>query len=174
MTDDLPPQQPEGALLQERLQKDGRSVRQIASQAGISDARWRQIVKGWMKQSGGAVVPVIAPAATLARMAVAVGISYRELIDVGREDAAEALRVEATAPPMRTNHGGSVSSLSSHRAEPDEIDLIYQSSLPAREKLLLIRKVLMLRAQAEADEAAATLTGPATTADQAAKSGRQG
>ncbi|MEW2631581.1 hypothetical protein AB0903_07970 [Streptomyces sp. NPDC048389] len=66
------------------------SARKAASQAGLSDARWRQIVSGYQSVSG-AFVPVRAPAETLARMAQVVGVSAEELTEAGREDAAQEL-----------------------------------------------------------------------------------
>ncbi|MEU0276067.1 hypothetical protein [Streptomyces sp. NPDC006307] len=66
------------------------SARSAASQAGLSDARWRQIVSGYQSVSG-AYVPVRAPAETLARMAQVVGVSAEELAEAGREDAAQEL-----------------------------------------------------------------------------------
>ncbi|MFD6128681.1 hypothetical protein ACFWC2_14225 [Streptomyces diastaticus] len=65
--------------------------------AGISDARWRQIVTGY-QTVGGTYIPVRAPADTLARMAQAAGATAHELADAGREDAADALRELSTAP----------------------------------------------------------------------------
>ncbi|MBT2453334.1 hypothetical protein [Streptomyces sp. ISL-86] len=66
------------------------SARKAASQAGLSDARWRQIVSGYQSVSG-AHVPVRAPAETLARMAQVVGVSPEQLAEAGREDAAQEL-----------------------------------------------------------------------------------
>jgi lambda repressor-like predicted transcriptional regulator len=145
MTDDLPPQRPEGALIQASLKRDGRSIRQLATLAGISDGRWRQVMKGHLT-GGGHVQEVIAPAATLARMAAVLGISAEDLERVGRKDAADLLDkfagVGARPSPPRTD--GPLA---------DEIDLIYASNMTARQKLERIRMVLTLRAQAEAEEA---------------------
>ena len=83
---------PEGRLIG-RATADARvSVRKAAQQAGISESRWRQVVKGAQAISKGVQVPVVAPAATLARMAKAVDVASEELREVGRADAAEALR----------------------------------------------------------------------------------
>lgn len=60
--------------------------------AGIGEARWRQIVNGYSSPGSGTYMPVIAPAATLARMAAAVGVTPEQLEEVGRGDAAEILR----------------------------------------------------------------------------------
>jgi len=153
MVDDRPMQQQEGKLLQARLEADGRSIRQIAAQAGMSDARWRQIVKGSMSIPGGGVTQVIAPPATLARMATVLGITPDALREAGRDDAAESL--ELMNEPVK--QGGSIAPVSAGGADQDtdEIELILEStSISARQKLVLIRKVLLLRAQADAEDAA--------------------
>lgn len=76
------------------------SARAAARQAGISDARWRQITSGYQTVSK-TQVPVRAPADTLARMARAVNVTPEDLEEAGRGDAAEELRaLEDVPPPM--------------------------------------------------------------------------
>ncbi|OPC79972.1 hypothetical protein B4N89_02525 [Embleya scabrispora] len=87
-----PPQLPEGALI-ERAQ--GRhtprlSNRKAAELAGISEGRWRHIVKGYQTVQAGMHARVVAPAETLARMAHAAGATPAELRAANRSDAAEA------------------------------------------------------------------------------------
>ncbi|MFC8723661.1 hypothetical protein [Streptomyces bacillaris] len=78
----------------------------------MSDARWRQITKGYQSVQGHHS-PVRAPAETLARMALAVDVTPDELREAGREDAATELiqllerrtreqqsRAGAYAPPI--------------------------------------------------------------------------
>lgn len=151
MTVDLPPQRPEGKLIQDALQATGRSIRQVAPEAGLSDARWRQLVKGSMNKAG-RVVEEIAPAYTLARMARAVGVTPNQLRQVGRDDAANALESLEVAPLLQGSysHSTRISSVK----DADAIDLIYESSMNATEKLEAIRKVLLLRAEADAERAA--------------------
>ena len=67
------------------------SMRRAAEAAGMSDGRWRQIVKGY-QGTGSGRIPVVAPADTLARMALVVGVTPDELDGAGRSDAAESLR----------------------------------------------------------------------------------
>lgn len=95
------PQAPhEAALLQAALKRSRMSARSAASKAGISDARWRQIVSGYQSVSG-SYIPVRAPAETLARMAQVVGVTAEELATAGRHDAAEALNdLEVLSPPQ--------------------------------------------------------------------------
>lgn len=139
-----PAQTPEGHLVEQATIKNGRSVRQLAANAGISDARWRHIVKGYQPKGGGRYEPVIGPAATLARMAYVLELTPEELATAGRADAAKSLAdmQEAHERGQRAEPGDDL---------PDEIELIYQSDLPASRKLDMIRMVLRLRAQAGAE-----------------------
>ncbi len=88
------PTQPPEAQLIERLRTEVRpklSVRAAARASGISDSRWRQIIKGYRQETATLRVPVRAPADTLARMARAVGATPAQLREAGREDAADEL-----------------------------------------------------------------------------------
>lgn len=58
----------------------------------ISDTRWRQLESGARAISGVGYIPEPAPAATLARMALVVGVTAAELEQLGRADAAGELR----------------------------------------------------------------------------------
>ena len=99
------PEPPREAALIEAARKRARlSVREAARQAGLSDARWRQITSGYQSVSG-SHIPVKAPADTLARMAQVLHITAEELVEVGREDAAKALR-DITPIPEVTPAGG--------------------------------------------------------------------
>lgn len=162
MTTDVPEQRPEGKLIQEALKADGRSIRQVAPLAGMSDARWRQLVKGSLAVGSDHVTEQIAPAATLARMAYVVGVTPGQLTKAGRKDAAALLtRLQEDA-----HSGASVVPLpatGTTGGQADEIDLIYAStSMSAEQKLKAIRQVLQLRAQAAA-EASALSEAPAET-----------
>lgn len=57
----------------------------------MSDTRWRHIVNGYQPVGRGEAIQVVAPAATLARMARVVGVTAEELRGVGRDDAAEEM-----------------------------------------------------------------------------------
>jgi hypothetical protein len=91
---DRPEQRPEGALLQRAMKNRLKplTAREAAPRAGIGEARWRQIINGYTSPTAGTYIAVIAPAATLARMAAVVGVTVEQLEDVGRGDAAEILR----------------------------------------------------------------------------------
>lgn len=148
MTTEVPDQRPEGKLIQDALKADGRSLRQVAPLAGITEARWRQLVKGTLTVGAGHVTAQVAPPMTLARMADVVGVTPHQLADAGREDAAAMLeRIRAEA-----DRGGSVAPgpASTTGQQADEIDLIYASkSMTAEQKLKAIRQVLLLRKQVE-------------------------
>lgn len=88
---------PEGQLITAALKRAKMSVRGAAREAGISEARWRQIASGYQTVSG-THVPVTAPAETLARMARVVRVTAEELREAGRSDAAEELE-RLTAEP---------------------------------------------------------------------------
>lgn len=68
------------------------SARRAAEIAGISEGRWRQIVKGYQAIGDGHRAPVEGPANTVARMARAVGLAPVDLELALRPDAAEELR----------------------------------------------------------------------------------
>jgi transcriptional regulator with XRE-family HTH domain len=67
------------------------SRRQAAVKAGISASQWSDVERGHKKAGSGFVVPVVATADTLARMARVVGASSDDLVASGREDAARQL-----------------------------------------------------------------------------------
>lgn len=69
------------------------SMRKAAELSGLSEGRWRQIIKGYQSTSGGKI-PVIGPPETVARMAVVVGVTADELARTGRPDAAAELQAE--------------------------------------------------------------------------------
>lgn len=82
---------PEGSLIK-RAQLDARlSQREAARRAGLSEARWRQLVSGFQLVSR-TKVPVRSPDETLARMARAVGVTAEQLEAAGRDGAAAVLR----------------------------------------------------------------------------------
>lgn len=88
-----PPPPPEGQLITAALAKlrPKTTVPEAARRADLSDSRWRQICQGYQMVSGNPV-PVTAPADTIARMANVVGVTYNQLVEAGREDAADALQ----------------------------------------------------------------------------------
>lgn len=183
MADEKPGQSAEGRLIEEAAKADGRSIRALSANAGISDTRWRQVIRGWQLNGAGQAIEARAGGDILARMALVVGVTPDQLREVGRPDAAVFAERLAKANPgdtvtlidgghprgdsMFVNADGTYAVIQaktyrSSDQHPDEIDLIYASNMSAREKLLRIRQVLQLRAQAEAEEARQREKAPAT------------
>lgn len=97
---------PEGELIE--LARQARVPRLTANRAaelaGMSSARWRQIVSGRAPQGGGRFMRVRGPADTIARMASVVGVTSVQLRMAGREDAAEVMEHASFAErPAATN-----------------------------------------------------------------------
>lgn len=91
--DHRPPQPPEGHLIAAAAERLGISIREAARRAGISYGRWRQITQGYQNVSPGSYAVVHAPARTVAKMALVVGITPEQMADEGRRpDAAEIMR----------------------------------------------------------------------------------
>lgn len=175
MAQETPRQPREGRLIEAAATASGLSVKKLSANAGISDTRWRHIVRGWQPGPGGAVNPVTAPAMTLARMAFAVGVPPEELAKTGRTDAADLLeRMDASGadsviPMPATVHARGFNApvtVGGPEAGADEIEMVYASrSMSPKQKLQTIRMILRLRAEAEAEEDAARKKAPAPDAE---------
>ncbi|WP_329177490.1 helix-turn-helix domain-containing protein [Streptomyces sp. NBC_01477] len=99
-----PPIAPPEGLLIKRAQVAARlSQREAAKRAGLSEARWRQLVSGFQLVSR-TKVAVRSPDETLARMARAVGVTAEQLEAAGRDGAANTLR-DAEAEAVRNRVG---------------------------------------------------------------------
>lgn len=83
---DEPPETSFGALLQSGRQKAGLSVRRAAKAAGISEARWRQLERGY-QSSGSAKIPANPKADTVVKAADAVGVDADEALAAAGIDA---------------------------------------------------------------------------------------
>jgi len=95
---DTKQQRPEGALIAAAIDAaPGVSRRTVADVVGMSEARARQIINGYASAGRGQTVEVVAPAATLAKIALAVGLDEAELERAGRRDAADAMREQREA-----------------------------------------------------------------------------
>jgi transcriptional regulator with XRE-family HTH domain len=83
----------EAALLYRARARKRLSVRVAALRAGVSENRWRQVEAGYQTVRKGVRVPANASAATLASMALVVGVTPERLEEEGqRPDAAVILR----------------------------------------------------------------------------------
>jgi len=101
MTGDQPTQPPEGKLISDTLKANQGVVRQLAPRIGITEARWRQIVKGTMSVSG-AVTDTRTKDSTLAKMAFVAGVDPEQLAEAGRPEAAKIMHTLASANPGDT------------------------------------------------------------------------
>jgi transcriptional regulator with XRE-family HTH domain len=80
------------------------SMRQAAQEAGISPTHWRQIETG-IRRFRGQDWPETGAAQTVAKMALVVGATPRDLAQAGRDDAAgelEALIAAVESDPRLT------------------------------------------------------------------------
>jgi len=165
MGHEVPRQPREGRLIEDAAKASGLSVKKLAANAEISDTRWRHIVRGYQPAPGGGVNPVTAPANTLARMALAVGVSADDLARTGRTDAAELMaRLEDRGRHhhdlvLSTPEGPAITigwkQVNRGGQELDEIELVYASqTMTAKQKLETIRMILHLRAQVEQEATA--------------------
>lgn len=91
---------PWGTVITGALRRAGLSAREAARQAGISEARWRQITGGYQVVSPGVYARVRGPAATLAKMAAVAGVTEAELRAAGRDDAAQVLLRQQAAKAL--------------------------------------------------------------------------
>lgn len=82
---------PEGELIETARERTGLSQNAAAREIGISGTRWRQIVKG-TGTAEGVRVAVRGGEATLAKMALLVGVSAEDMDAVGRPDVARKIR----------------------------------------------------------------------------------
>ena len=77
MTDTPPPQPAWGRFLQERRERQGRSIRQAALLANVSDAYWGQVERGYQNSAAG--IRVIKPSrAKLVEMAETLRLTTKE------------------------------------------------------------------------------------------------
>ena len=87
---------PEGELIETARERLGLSQNAAAREVGISGTRWRQIVKG-TGTAEGVRVSVRGGEATVAKMAILVGVTSEEMESVGRLDVARKI---ADADPL--------------------------------------------------------------------------
>src|ERR1700739_1414509 len=97
-----------GGLLAVALRAAGRSPREPARRAGISEGRGRQIAGGYQVVSPGVYAHVRVPAATLARMAKVAGVTPEQLTAAGRDDAARVMLRQRADRPASDEMGARV------------------------------------------------------------------
>lgn len=150
--DSRPDPTPEGELIRRAMVRKGVNAPDIADAAGISAGRWRHIVNGAQPLGQGRYNPVIAPAATLARMARAVDVTPEQLTKVGRKDAAEVLR-DLADEDQPTSAGDFTDPITGERYEdPDEREIWGLTPLAERDRRELIYHLRARKAARQAEE----------------------
>lgn len=97
MLRDMTQRPAEAALLRGALSATGKSQRATAAEVGLSEGRLRQILRGSVSV-GGQEVPVVAPAETVARIAVHLGVAPDDMRDANRGDVADVMDMWANSP----------------------------------------------------------------------------
>jgi hypothetical protein len=143
-----PPPPAEATLIRLVREASGLSPEAAAAKMEIkfSGSRWRQIEKGWRKDSDS---PVIAPHATLAHMAWVLGISADRLAETGRDQAVAILReLERTKAEPPAPEAAPLAELEEWQQKVI-LNALDEKPRSAREKALLLRT---LASQIEAAE----------------------
>lgn len=139
---------PLGELLEDaRLNVLHLAVREAARRAGISEARWRQVVSGWQSGRAGARIPAMPRPRTVVAMARAVDVDPAHALAAAGLKISTAGLAALMVEPQISNEGP--------RKGIDvgyEIDRITKLDVPARTKLALIRKILELAEEAETED----------------------
>jgi transcriptional regulator with XRE-family HTH domain len=107
-------QPPEGLLLEQARERLEISQNEAGRRADISGTRWRQITYERASQMSSE-----RGVRTLARMASVVGVTAEQLIEVGREDVANALR--ASDEPREPSFAELAAEVAELRAKVDRL-----------------------------------------------------
>ncbi|MEU9208474.1 helix-turn-helix transcriptional regulator [Streptomyces sp. NPDC048415] len=147
-----PPPPAEATLIRLVREAAGLSPEAAAARMEIkfSGSRWRQIERGWRKDSN---TPVIAPDSTLAQMCHTLGISADRLTETGREQAVEILREmerSATAPQPLKPDRNVLAELPQYQVELI-LKALDERPRSKREKALLLR-TLAEELESDADD----------------------
>ncbi|MDG4832382.1 helix-turn-helix transcriptional regulator [Solwaraspora sp. WMMD1047] len=141
---------PLGQVLDDARERLGLSGRQAAQRAGISEARWRQVVTGRQSKGGGRVA-VNPGTLTIVAMALAVDADPGHALAVaGKSVAPEQVALLVQQVQEREVAAGEASV--DVAAELDRIKNL--SGISARDKLRMVRAVLEIQEQAEEDQEA--------------------
>ncbi|MFD7793553.1 hypothetical protein [Streptomyces sp. NPDC059759] len=149
-----PPPPAEATLIRLVREAAGLSPETAAArmETRFSGSRWRQIERGWRKDSD---TPVIAPDVTLAQMCFTLGISADRLAETGRESAVDILReIERSKAPTPVPTPEASEPLAELEEWQQKVILNALDERPrsAREKALLLR-TLAQQIEAQADGA---------------------
>lgn len=147
---------PLGHLLEEAREQVLRiSGREAARRAGITEARWRQVVRGVQTRRDGRQVPANPKPVTVVAMALAVEIDPAEALDTAGIDASPAT-VAQLVQEVQSQPGSSLSDLGLDAQVTAEIERIKGLSwLSTEQKLAMIRAVIDVAVEEEEARAAA-------------------
>lgn len=146
------PPPPEATLIRLVREASGLSPEAAAARVEqkLSGSRWRQIERGWRKDTNSEVQ---APPVTLAQMAFSLGISADRLAETGRDDAVEILREMerfASAPDAPAPDLSLLGELGTYQQELI-LKVLDERPRSKREKALLLR-TLAEALESEADD----------------------
>lgn len=146
------PPPPEATLIRLVREAAGLSPERAAArmETKFSGSRWRQIERGWRKDTG---TQVIAPDVTLAQMCRALGITAERLAKTGRETAVEILReMERPKAPAPDAAADPLAELEEWQQKVI-LNALDERPRSSREKALLLRTLAAkIEAQATTDE----------------------
>jgi len=164
-----PPPPAEATLI--RLVREASGLSPEAAAAKIrtrfSGSRWRQIEKGYRRDSDS---PVVAPHTTLAQMALVLGISPERLAETGRDDAVEILRellrTDEADTPAPDPEAAPLADLEEWQQRVI-LNALDEKPRSPREKALLLRS-LAARIEAAEDEEGSEASNGSETAGRSA------
>jgi hypothetical protein len=138
------PLTPLGHLLEHaRVNDVGISGREAARRAGISEGRWRHIVRGSQARSSGDI-PVTAPARTIVAMAMAVEVDPTEALKTAGMDI-PAEEVSAMIELRRRPKLVQSAEPATNRGPADEIDRIRNlRGISPKDKIRMVQAILDL------------------------------
>lgn len=166
-----PEQTPTGALLSQEIKRKGLSQREVARQANLSEGRLRQILNGYASVGHGQYIPVSAPPATVARIALVLNLTTNELGRVDLEAASELHNM--TRPPGPTDED---IERSIRRSQPgwdmSDQDLIDELARRLSERIQLVKATPEPKEVSDAGDAEAQkIAGPGDEWPRAAREG---
>ena len=147
------PPPPEATLIRLVREAAGLSPEAAAArmETRFSGSRWRQIERGWRRDSD---TPVIAPDVTLAQMCFTLGISADRLAETGRTAAVDILREierSKTPAPVPTPEASEPLAELEEWQQKVILNALDERPRSAREKALLLR-TLAEQIEAQSDE----------------------
>jgi transcriptional regulator with XRE-family HTH domain len=135
---------PLGRLVEDaRTQSLGISAREAARRAGISSARWRQVVTGFQPKAGG-TVPVNPTARTVIAMALAVDVDPTAALEAAGQEI-NPRAVESLVADVRRRMVASLDDTGPADGLVDEVERIRGlRSIPPGDRIRMVRALVAL------------------------------